>query len=71
MVKHTQTIRRQQLTNYISVLDHFVGLPLKGLITILAIISKKIFLSKHEPPVNSNLIRGNGLGSKICLVQFV
>ena len=69
--KHTQTIRRQELTNYISVLDHFVGLALKGLITILAIISKKIFLSKHEPPLNSNLIGGNGLGSKICLVQFV
>ena len=32
MVKHTQTICRQQPTNCLSVFDHFVGLPLKGLI---------------------------------------
>ena len=31
MVKHTQTIRRQQPMNYLSVFDHFVGLRLKGL----------------------------------------
>ena len=31
MVKHTQTIHRQQLTNYLSVFNHFVGLKLKGL----------------------------------------
>ena len=31
MVKHTQTIRRQQLTKCLSVFDHFVGLALKGL----------------------------------------
>ena len=31
MVKHTQTIRRQQGTNCLSVLDHFVGLVLKWL----------------------------------------
>ena len=31
MVKQTQIIRRQQLTNCLSVLDHFVGLALKGL----------------------------------------
>ena len=31
MVKHTQTIRRQQPTNCLSVFDHFVGLVLKGL----------------------------------------
>ena len=30
MVKHTQTIRRQEPTNCLSVFDHFVGLPLKG-----------------------------------------
>ena len=31
MVKHTQTIRRQQLlpTNWLGVFDHFVGLALK------------------------------------------
>ena len=31
MVKHTQTIRRQQQTNCLSVFDHFVGFTLKGL----------------------------------------
>ena len=31
MVKHTQTIRRQQPTNCLSVFDHFVGLALTGL----------------------------------------
>ena len=31
MVKHNQTIRRQQPTNYLSVFDRFVELALKGL----------------------------------------
>ena len=31
MVKHTQTIRRLLLMNYLNVSDHFVGLALKGL----------------------------------------
>ena len=31
MVKHTQTIRWQQRTNYLRVFDHFVGSALKGL----------------------------------------
>ena len=31
MIKQTQTTRRQQLTNCLSVFDHFVGLVLKGL----------------------------------------
>ena len=31
MVKHTQTIRRQQPTNCVSVFDPSVGLELKGL----------------------------------------
>ena len=31
MVKHTQTIRRQQPTNWLRVFDHFVKLALKGL----------------------------------------
>ena len=34
MVKHTQTIRKQQPTNYLSVFDHFMGLALKGLISM-------------------------------------
>ena len=31
MIKHTQTISRQQPTNFLSVFDHFVGLELEGL----------------------------------------
>ena len=31
MVEHTQTSRRQQPTNWLSVFDHFVKLALKGL----------------------------------------
>ena len=31
MVKHIQTIRRQQPTNCLGVFDHFVGLELKEL----------------------------------------
>ena len=31
MVKHTQTIHRQEPTNCLSVSDHFVGFALKGL----------------------------------------
>ena len=32
MVKHTQIICRQQLTNYLSVFGHFMELVFKGLI---------------------------------------
>ena len=31
MVRHTQTIRRQQPTNCLSMFDHFVGFAVKGL----------------------------------------
>ena len=31
MIKHTQTIPRQQPMNCLSVTDHFVGLAIKGL----------------------------------------
>ena len=31
MVKHTQTIKRQEPTNWLSVFDYFAGLVLKGL----------------------------------------
>ena len=34
MVKHNQTIRRQKPMNRLSVVDHFVGLPPKGLMEI-------------------------------------
>ena len=33
MIKHTQTIRRQIADECLSVLDHLVGLALKGLYT--------------------------------------
>ena len=32
MINHTQTIRRQEPTNFLSVFDYFVGLALKALI---------------------------------------
>ena len=38
MVKHTQTIHRQQPTNCLSVFDHFVGVALKGLNTPLKVM---------------------------------
>ena len=34
MVKHTQTIRRQEPRNCLSVFDHFAGMTLKGLTQI-------------------------------------
>ena len=37
MVKHTQTIRRQQATSYLSEYDHFVGLTGNELINIWVI----------------------------------
>ena len=40
MAKHTQTTRRQQPTNCSSVLDHFVGLALKGLSFALLAINQ-------------------------------
>ena len=35
MVRHTQTILRQKPSNGMSVLDHFVGLALKGLRNVI------------------------------------
>ena len=40
MVRNTQTIRRQQPTNYFSVFDNFVGLALKVLRQVIVIITK-------------------------------
>ena len=34
MVKHTQIIRRQKPTNFLSVFDHFVGLAFKELMRL-------------------------------------
>ena len=36
MDKHTQAVRRQQSTNFVSVFEHFVGLALKGLRNVKA-----------------------------------
>ena len=65
MVKHTQTIRRQQQTNCLSVFDHFVGLALKGLTDDMYFqwIQMKDTISnswkeivKQENSVNNNLL---------------
>ena len=40
MVKHTETIRRQQTTNCLSVFDHFVWLAFKGLIIVMPIMER-------------------------------
>ena len=45
MVKHTQTIRRQQSAIYLNVFDHFVGLVFKGLISNNAMT---FFISKAQ-----------------------
>ena len=58
MVKHTQTMRRQQSTNCLSVFDHFVGLALIGLST--APLSLEI---KYMPVA---FFRGN----TVCILIF-
>ena len=45
MVKRTQAIRRQQMTNYFSVFVHFVGLALKVLKASIT-SEKKYYLQK-------------------------
>ena len=51
MVKHTQTIRRQQPMNCLSVFEHFVGLALKGLRSVVTFGSPtfKSFFKKTPP----------------------
>ena len=39
MVRHTQTIRRQEPTNCLSVFDQFMGLALKGLKDVFSTLS--------------------------------
>ena len=55
MVKHTQTIRRQQPTNCLSVFGHFVGLALKGLINLQPHLLK-INSEIGDEPLHSMLI---------------
>ena len=50
MVKHTQTIRRQESTNCLSVFDHFVGFALKGL-RLEGITHNRMGLSYADTPV--------------------
>ena len=45
MVKHTQTICRQQPVNCLSVLDHFVGLALKRLMLWQVLAQRSKFVS--------------------------
>ena len=52
MVEHSQTIRRQNPTNCLSVFDHFVGLALKGL--RLVNLKQTKFLNKFEPKSKLN-----------------
>ena len=40
MIKHTQTIRRKEPANFLSVFDYFVGLALKGLLLSLDVSYK-------------------------------
>ena len=51
MVKYTQTIRRQQLMNCLSVFDHFVGLALKRLnnLTLTTITNNTLFWKTMFP----------------------
>ena len=47
MVKHTQTICRQQQVICLSVFDHFVGLVLKGLRKTYEIFQESFFQDKN------------------------
>ena len=50
MVEYTQTIRRHQPTNFLSVIDHFEGLAFKGLLILGTDgrIRKSLETLKHE-----------------------
>ena len=62
MVKHTQTIRREQPTNCLSVFDHFVKLALKGLtVTVSVTVSVTVtvtasVIALHEKEFYSSCI---------------
>ena len=57
MVKHTQTIRRQQPTTCVSVFDHFVGWVLKRLIQTVNICSKSLLTQCSISVLPENMIR--------------
>ena len=68
MVKHTQTIRRQQPTNCLSVFDHFVGLALKGLKFSNPFQFSPIFhfYSLENPQKTSGVRKGTSAWSSLC-----
>ena len=45
MTKHTQTIRRQQPTNYLSGFGHFVGLAIEGLMVNLGLLFSTLLVN--------------------------
>ena len=54
MFEHTQTVRRLLPTNCLSVLDHFVGLALKGLSKELISVTKSLngdFVNSSKIPI--------------------
>ena len=60
MIKHVQTIRRQQLTNCLSVFEHFVWLALKGLKQLVVVValtfSKAYGLPQIQIYLDDNLL---------------
>ena len=56
MVKHIQTIRRLWPTNYLSVFDHFVGLALEWLISILKVSLLSILKFNYYASVSRSRI---------------
>ena len=77
MVKHTQTIRRQQPTNCLSVFDHFVGLALKGLSEpfkqkkLIVLVQKKVRSNPTETnPLHVKIIFPYtiSLYNKVCQI---
>ena len=63
MVKHTQTIRRQQSTNCLSVSDHFVESGLTGLKT------RYFYYSKTANKINANKRKNQNTPSGYLAVQ--
>ena len=63
MAKHTQTIRRQ-FADELFVFGHFVGLALKGLISL----HNKQVLSQES--YNFFKARGNNIGNKNCVFSI-
>ena len=49
MVKTTQTVHRQEPTNYLRVFDHFVGLALKGLREWTLALELLVWYSEFNP----------------------